>query len=268
MKNFISITCLFLLLSLSGYGKTIKVLAIGNSFSVDAVEQNLYELAAAQGDSLIIGNAYIGGCSLRRHMDCLNNHTPRYSYRKIVGGQKITKDKTTLQSIVCDERWDIVTFQQSSPLSGISDSYAVLDSLKCAVSHLITNKQAKYYWHMTWAYAQNSTHKHFKDYGSSQQTMYDAILSVSREEVPKVGIHTVIPSGVAIQNARLIFGDVMNRDGYHLSDLGRYVAACTWLEIITGKSVIGNHYWPSFLNQADAAKVQVAAHNANVTYKF
>ena len=44
--------------------RVIKVLAIGNSFSEDAVEQYLYELAAAQGDSLVIGNAYIGGCSI------------------------------------------------------------------------------------------------------------------------------------------------------------------------------------------------------------
>ncbi|MDE6646879.1 MAG: DUF4886 domain-containing protein, partial [Prevotella sp.] len=56
---------LFMLLAMAALtvqGKVIKVLAIGNSFSEDAVEQYLYELAAAQGDSLVIGNAYIPGC--------------------------------------------------------------------------------------------------------------------------------------------------------------------------------------------------------------
>lgn len=41
---------------------SIKVLAIGNSFSADAVEQELYGLLVAAGyDDIIIGNMYIGG---------------------------------------------------------------------------------------------------------------------------------------------------------------------------------------------------------------
>ena len=46
---------------------TIRVLCIGNSFSWDAVEQELYPLAKAQGTELVIGNLYYGGCSLQQH---------------------------------------------------------------------------------------------------------------------------------------------------------------------------------------------------------
>ena len=46
---------------------TIKVLAIGNSFSQDAVEQYLHELGEAEGITMIIGNMFIGGCSLMRN---------------------------------------------------------------------------------------------------------------------------------------------------------------------------------------------------------
>ena len=69
MKHRILLTLTLLIaFAVMGSGKrVIKVLAIGNSFSEDAVEQYLYELAAAQGDSLVIGNAYIGGCSIDRH---------------------------------------------------------------------------------------------------------------------------------------------------------------------------------------------------------
>ena len=62
MKKIYFIFSFFLFLSFHSsplQAKVIKVLTIGNSFSQDAVEQYLYELAAAQGDSLIIGNAYI-----------------------------------------------------------------------------------------------------------------------------------------------------------------------------------------------------------------
>ena len=37
----------------------VKILAIGNSFSADAVEQELYGLFAAEGKDVIIGNLYI-----------------------------------------------------------------------------------------------------------------------------------------------------------------------------------------------------------------
>ena len=46
--------------------KQVRILAIGNSFSQDAVEQYLHELAEAEGISTIIGNMFIGGCSLER----------------------------------------------------------------------------------------------------------------------------------------------------------------------------------------------------------
>ena len=82
---------LFTFLPLSA--KVIKVLAIGNSFSQDAVEQYLYELAAAQGDSLIIGNAYIAGCSIDRHYDNLLTGKADYEYRKVVRGIRSNKKK-------------------------------------------------------------------------------------------------------------------------------------------------------------------------------
>ncbi len=63
---FFSLLLLILATGVSA-GETIKVLAIGNSFSEDAVEQNLHELTVADGCQMIVANMYIGGCSLCRH---------------------------------------------------------------------------------------------------------------------------------------------------------------------------------------------------------
>lgn len=63
--------------------KTVRILAIGNSFSQDAVEQYLHELAEAEGISTIIGNMFIGGCSLERHVKNARDNAPAYAYRKI-----------------------------------------------------------------------------------------------------------------------------------------------------------------------------------------
>ena len=47
--------------------KTLKVLAIGNSFSVDAVTHLRGLMTAAGMKSFVIGNMVIGGCSLDKH---------------------------------------------------------------------------------------------------------------------------------------------------------------------------------------------------------
>ena len=65
---------------------TIKILAIGNSFSADAVEQELYGLFEAAGQKVIIGNLYIGGCPLEKHAANAASDAAAYSYRKISGG--------------------------------------------------------------------------------------------------------------------------------------------------------------------------------------
>ena len=108
----------FLFSPIGAQAKVIKVLAIGNSFSQDAVEQYLYELAAAQGDSLIIGNAYIGGCPISRHYDNLVKGKPAYEYRKVIGGVLSNKKRVDLKSIIQDEHWDIISLQQASQYSG------------------------------------------------------------------------------------------------------------------------------------------------------
>jgi len=48
--------CILLLLAGGAYAqqKTVRILAIGNSFSQDAVEQYLHELAEAEGICLLV----------------------------------------------------------------------------------------------------------------------------------------------------------------------------------------------------------------------
>ena len=93
MKQYkIVVICMCILLLLAGgvyaQQKTVRILAIGNSFSQDAVEQYLHELAEAEGISTIIGNMFIGGCSLERHVKNARDNAPAYAYRKSRYGWK------------------------------------------------------------------------------------------------------------------------------------------------------------------------------------
>ena len=243
--------------------KLIKVLAIGNSFSEDAVEHYLYQLAKAQGDSLVIGNAYIPACTISMHLSFLNASANKYAYRKIVGGERTEEKRVNLQRIILDEPWDIITLQQASLVSGLPDSYKNLPSLQRQVKLLATNHDVQIWWHMTWAYAKSFKNALFEVYGSDQQRMYNDIVNCLRTEVPKANIQHVIPSGMAIRLMRYHKGDTMNRDGQHLSyTLGRYAVACTWCEMLTGKNVDGNKYWPTTIKMDDAKLCQLVAHEA------
>jgi hypothetical protein len=81
----------------------LKILAIGNSFSVDAVEQYLYELGAATKDSMIIGNAYISGCSLETYWNNADKNEKKYIFRKISGGIKTSYPDYTLLECILSE---------------------------------------------------------------------------------------------------------------------------------------------------------------------
>ena len=243
--------------------KLIKVLAIGNSFSQDAVEQYLYELARAQGDSLVIGNAYIGGCSIERHYSNLRGDSALYDYRKVVGGIKAEYKKVTLQRIIRDEDWQIITLQQSSPLSGVPKSFTLLPSLKRQVATYASNLHVQFAWHMTWAYANDFKDKRFATYGNNQRDMYSDIVNTMLRELPSADIQRIIPSGTAIQLARYRLGDILCRDGMHLSyTLGRYTAACTWCEFLTGKNIDGDSWHPDTITDEEATVCQQAAHEA------
>ena len=259
--------CILLLLAGGVYAqqKTVRILAIGNSFSQDAVEQYLHELAEAEGISTIIGNMFIGGCSLERHVKNARDNAPAYAYRKIgTDGKKREKGKMSLETVLADEDWDYVSLQQASPFSGMYETYEA--SLPELIEYVKARlpKKTKLMLHQTWAYASTSKHSGFKNYNCNQLTMYQAIADAVKKAAKANKIKIVIPSGTAIQNARTSFiGDHLNRDGYHLDvKIGRYTAACTWFERIFKHNVVGNPYAPEGLDEARKAVAQKAAHAA------
>ena len=60
----------------------VRILSIGNSFSVDAIENHFHELASAAGRKVIVGNMYIGGCSLEKHLRNAKENISAYTYSK------------------------------------------------------------------------------------------------------------------------------------------------------------------------------------------
>ena len=216
------------------------------------------------GDEFIIGNLYIGGCPLKKHWYNAENDKGAYRYRKInADGKLVQKDNIKISAAIAEEDWDYISLQQASGVSGLTESYEPY--LAYLVAYIKTLAPgSKIVWHQTWAYSKTSTHGEFPNYERNQTKMYEMIMEASQKGMRDNGIKKVIPSGTAVQNARNTFiGDNMNRDGYHLNlSYGRYTAACTWFEALTGKNVTKNTYAPADVDARTAQACRCAAHDA------
>lgn len=241
----------------------LKILAIGNSFSVDSMEY-VYQVAKDAGiDKIVLGNLYIGGCSLETHLSNAKGNKGAYTYYTNTEGTWKETGGVSIKTAVESDDWDFISMQQASGYSGISSTYATVNELIDIVEPL--NPSARIVWHMTWAYQQSSGHSDFSKYGKIQATMYNAIIgSVKSNIVTNERIDTIIPAGTAIQNARTSFvGDTLTRDGYHLSkDLGRYIGSLTFVKALTGVSIDNVTYAPSGVDSDELAVAIEAANNA------
>lgn len=270
MKNFVKIciVALFCIAPLTARAQeddVVRILSIGNSFSADAVEQHLYGIASAGGHKVIIGNMRIGGCSLEKHLNNAKSDKAAYKYVKINrNGKRITREEVPLSQALADEQWDFVTFQEQSPRSGIYSSWK--ESLPEFVAYVRARvpATAKVLIHQTWAYDATSKHKGFMNYKNDQKVMYKAIVSAVKKASKSVKADGVIPCGTAVQNARTtILKDSITRDGYHLhKTFGRYIASCTWYEIIFNERVTGNPYTPKKMTSEQKEIAQKSAHAA------
>ena len=244
----------------------IRVLAIGNSFSEDVVEQHVHELGKAQGSTIVVGNLYIGGCSIQKHLNNLRSESKAYRYRKIdENGKKTTVKKVSLQYGLADETWDYVMVQQVSGFGGLYLSFEKFlpEYMKRLRAELPNSP--KFIIMQTWAYQSDSQHQNFAIYDYNQAKMYKAVVKTYDKifKDKQYDFHALVPNGTAVQNGRTYFGDILTRDGFHLDKrVARYLGACTMCEVLLGKSVVGNSYHPDTMTAKEALAAQKSAHAA------
>ena len=220
----------------------MNVLCIGNSFSQDATRY-LHQIS---NDEIFVRNLYIGGCSLEAHMNNIKEANAYYEYQK--NGRKLKM--VSINDALKKKKWDYVTIQQVSQLSGIESTYEpyigfIIDYIKKECP------SAKIVFHRTWAYDPASSHEGFVNYKNDTQYMYECIMDASDSIAKKYSL-PIIDNATAIQRARALDefdvskgGVSINRDGFHLSlDYGRYLAGLTMYKFFTGKEATAVEYAP------------------------
>ena len=97
----------------------MKILSIGNSFSEDA--HRWLHAVSKTGNCLVDTlNLHIGGCTLEMHYDNIIGNKSGYSFQGNDG--KYIKG-ASVNEIIENESFDVVTVQQASGFSGMPQSY-------------------------------------------------------------------------------------------------------------------------------------------------
>lgn len=255
--------------------KSLKVLAIGNSYSVDALEYFKYICMSAGIETLRVGNLTIAGCTLEMHWNNIQTDAANYDYTKWTErfGPLISSTKMKISEVITSEDWDYIIVNGHPHSSGMPNAFV---NIKDIFAYIKGNcpKNTKTMFHMTWANQQNDTNSwFFTNYKGDQLTMYNAIVSTAVENVMVYEdyVNGLVPSGTAIQNLRTSYiGDTLTRDGYHMSEsYGRYTVALTWFAELTGGSVELVTYVPSTVDEKDVPAIREAVSNAiDTPYKI
>lgn len=277
---------------------SLKLLAIGNSFSIDATGF-LPQIAKDGGKQLAIGRASIGGCSLERHARHLaeaeaGDEAGR-AYKGFIDPNTRQRSDVTIIEALQADTWDIVTLQQVSHLSFQRDSFQpYLDQLIAAVRKYAPT--AEIVIHQTWVYRED--HPIFKkDNGFTPLKMYEGLTANYRHIADEKGFR-LLPVGDALhlarqtprwtyvpdpefdfknppdgqlpdQRASLQVGwrwttnkhgeRSFNLDAIHCNNAGKYLGAAVWyLQLFDADSVPGK-FIPEKLDAEDTAALRAHA---------
>lgn len=216
----------------------MRILAIGNSFSQDAMGY-LNQAALRSGIKMDVTNLMIGGCSLETH------------YRNMLSGEKrymlehngsYTGFYVSLNEALLTCHWDVITIQQVSNEAPFYSKYEpYLQELaayirKCA-------PKAKLMIHQTWAYEEGSARLTNELKFEKSADMLAKIVESYNKAAEEIGADGIIRSGEMMYKLSQSGVDKVHRDTFHASfGAGRYALSLLWLRTLCKVSVTGNSF--------------------------
>lgn len=256
--------------------KNLKVLMIGNSFSICCLKE-MPQVAQSMGLGLDLCSLYIGGCSMKRHCENIEKGGDEtfkpYQVGRSVNGTRQRDTKGNIPQMLKSDAWDVVTIQQCSHESWIPDSYHPWgDKLVKTIRELAP--RAKIVVQETWSYT--PWDKRMDKWNLDQNKMYDK-LRAAYDAFAKEYTFEIIPMGTAVQEWRRQLpvkyapnsfgGDVCgsakfvkNKQGklipkgdvFHLNPDGHYLQALVWVASLYQVDTTKCPYAPKRLKGAKA----------------
>ena len=222
IKSSLIIGAAVMTMASSAFAKQLKVLMVGNSFSV-CVLREMPQCAADAGVVLDLASLFIGGCPLERHWKNVEQSKDEsfkpYSFSYNYASVKNKEDapvarlgrKTNIPQALKADKWDVVTIQQASPKSPFPETYEPF--AKNLIATIREHApQAEIVIQQTWSYtpyagflARNKM---------TPKTMYTAIEAAYAKLAERYGLRT-IPTGCAVDMYRdrlpVKYGNVLTK---------------------------------------------------------
>ena len=240
---------------------SIKILAFGNSYSVDALTYLTKILASAGYDDVVIGHICDGGCNINQHwsnvddtMESFHPAHPDVIAMDGTAGCSISKNgvSTSTEGATLKERyintisaveWDFVTIQHGPNHVEKVETYSYLPRLLAFIKEHLISEKTRIIYHSVWKYNDNIAE------ANSTAFQYGTIIDIAKNTVminPEfVGI---IPAATFRQNlmsSYLTDKDIARDYGHMGLTLGRYALGLLWYCVLTGGSVDDVTYVPT-----------------------
>ena len=244
-------------------GPELKVLMIGNSFSICNTRQ-MPQIAQSMGKKLDLASLFIGGCSLERHwsnfVEGTTNETFKpYRFDRYVDCRAVVDNgRINVNEALTLDKWDVVTVQQASHASWNPETYHPWgDDLVAKIRELAP--QAKIVVQETWSYP--PWDRRLKKFGFDQVEMYARLHDAYAAFAKKHGFET-IPVGTAAEfcpDRNALF----TKPDFHFNREGEYLQGLVWTAKLFGLDVTECAYRPDWMDAARADELKRCAMDAS-----
>ena len=273
--------------------KSVKLLAVGNSFSNNAL-WFFKEIVKAAGHEPVVGHAMIGGCDFDRHV----RHAEAFEKDPADPEGRPYEGKKSLQELLQQDKWEYVTIQQVSHKAPRPETYQPGADRLIAIIRKYA-PQAEIVVHQTWAYRDDHPVGGTKGFVSTDdmyrkvRTAYDAFcqakgvrlipsgdaMEAARRDPawgkfvpdpafdPRTAVYPALPtekrslhSGYTWRKDPKSGAFRLGEDKFHANTQGIYLLGCVWFEFFYDTSVVGNAFVPKGVSAEDAAVLQRVAH--------
>jgi len=228
--------------------KTLKVLTLGHSGTVDA-NHMLALVAAAEGyDGLTVGTLYHSGCRLAQHVDFLTRNAPEYNLylsNSANPAPPTVMMDVTMKDALRHDNWDVIIIQGQGFEMGNEANMkkGYIATIQSYVNEYKLNPNAVFGWHTGWCSATepelmnmypntpNTYISNYAPYGTNRNNLYNVLIDrIKTYILPDESFAVVIHSGTAFENALSSYMTEfdLHRDYTHGTDYTRLMVAYMW----------------------------------------
>ena len=288
--------------------ESLRILAVGNSYTQDST-MYLWNIANDLGaEDVVVGRMFHAGARLYEHWRAaqkLEGYEDFYLYTEQTSDDgEVGFDGVSLEYGVKAQDWDIIVLQAWYPDAcyglngGVVEGSQVEDEewlnlLTNYFKQTATNENVELGFNMIWSQERqlsesnvnsNPVFNNANNYGNTVADWSSIVDQTSLHILNNENYQYLIPVGTAVENARTSYlagirgttaqGNAMmgglQRDAVHLNDIGKYIAAMTWVKTINPQLNLDNlDYVPTVKYQGtddeifDADIIEVAKESVN-----